>query len=101
MAQDSGLQIVDEDDGWSTTKKFEGVLVAGQEVFQGFPAGELDIDHAAVTEDHDEKGEPAARGTQRDRARASPINLGCFTRRKGQAQERRMAHRAHHSHVVF
>jgi hypothetical protein len=37
--------------------------VAAKKVFERFAEGELDVDHAAVAEHHDEKGEPTAGGT--------------------------------------
>jgi len=83
-------------------QKFERVLVAGQEVFLRFPAGELDVNHPAMAQNHDEKREAAASVPDRDRAGATPVNLGGFPRREGQGQERRMSlRRAHGSHILF
>ena len=100
MAQDSGLEVVDEDGAGRAAKKLQRVLMAGEEVFHGFAAGELDIGHAAVAKDHDEKGEPAAGGSQSDGARAAPVHLCGFAGREGETEEGGMAHRAHGSHIV-
>lgn len=91
---------VDEDDAGRAAEKFQGVLMAGEEVFGGFAAGELDIGHAAVAEHHDEKRKSAAGGSQRDGAGTSPVDLCGFAGREGKAEEGGAAHRTHAAHVV-
>ncbi len=93
MQEHAGLEVVDKDCGGSAAKKLERVVVAGQKVLQTFPAGELDIGHARVAEHHHEKGERPACVSYLDHARAAPVHLRGFSKREGQAQERRVTHR--------
>ena len=78
VAQDAGLQIVDEDDAAGAAEKLKGVAVALQEVFHRFAAGKFHIRHAAVAEHHDEKGKPPPRRAQLDHTGAAPVHLGGF-----------------------
>ena len=101
MQEHAGLEVVDQDRAGRAAKKFERVLVAGQEVLQAFPAGELDVGHARMAEHHHEKGEPPPRVSDGDAARAAPVHLRGLSGRKGQAQERGMPHRPHHAHIFL
>ena len=101
VAEDSGFEVVDEDGGGGAAEKFEGVLMAGEEVFGGFAAGEFDIGHAAVAEDHDEKRESAAGGSELDDPGAAPVHLGGFAGGEGEAEEGGAACRTHGAHVGF
>ena len=101
VAEDSGFEVVDEDGGGGAAEELEGVLMAGEEVFGGFAAGELDIGHAAVAEDHDEKGEPAAGGSELDDPGAAPVHLGGFAGGEGEAEEGGAACGAHGADVGF
>jgi hypothetical protein len=65
MGQDGSLTVVDHYLGRNGVKVFEGVLVAGQEVFLRLRQGELDKHPAAVAEHHDEKGKPPPRAAHR------------------------------------
>ena len=82
MAQHAGLEVVDEDDAGRAAEELQGVVVAGEEVFHGLAAGELDIGHAAVAEDHDEKGEAAAGVARAGWCRRSPSPPGRLRRER-------------------
>ena len=55
MFQDSGLEVVYQDGAGRAAEKLQRVLMAGEEVFHCFAAGELYIGHPTVAENHDEK----------------------------------------------
>ena len=71
----------------NAAKELKGVLMAGQEVFHGLGDGELDIQHAAVAQDHDKEAQPALRLPHRDRAERAPIDLGTLAGGKGQREK--------------
>jgi len=86
MAQHAGLEVVNHDFPGDAAEKVEGPLMAGEEPFHALAQRKLDVQEAAVTEHHDEKGEAAAGRSHRHPTRAAPVNLGTFARGKGQGQ---------------
>jgi hypothetical protein len=78
MAQDGDLGVVDHDAEGDPGRILEGVLVAGQEVFEGLGQGELDIHAATETEEHDEEGEPTAGGADVDHAGVGLVDRRTF-----------------------
>ena len=101
VAEHAGLEVVDEDDAGGAAEELQGVLMAGEEVFGGLAAGELDVGHAAVAEDHDEEREAAAGGADLDDSGAAPVDLGGLAGGEGEAEEGGVAHGPHGAHVVF
>ena len=58
-----------------------------EELLHGLRQGEFHIHLPAVGQHHDEEGQPAAGGTDGDRAELAPIHLGGLTGGEGQGQE--------------
>ena len=65
--------------------------MAGQEVFLALAEGELDVEHAAVAQDHDEEAQAPACVTHGDHLPTAPVDLRALSRRKGQGQVRLLA----------
>src|SRR5205823_3436443 len=101
MAQDADFEVVDHDFLRDAAKELEGMTMAGQEVVHGLGEGELDIEHRAVTEHHEEEGEPAAARTHWDRAVLAPVHLSAFSRGKLQHEKGRFADRTDQPHIVL
>ena len=78
--EDGGFEVVDHDFVRNAPKELKGVLVAGEKVFHGLGDGELDVQHAAVAQDHDKETQLAAAFVPRGRSRRSPNRPG-HTRR--------------------
>ena len=99
--QDRGLKVIYHGLGHNPAEEGEGVGVAGQEVLHCLGEGELDIQHAAVAEHHDEEAEPSARVAHVDRSELAPVHLGAFARGEGQRQEGRRRGGANLADVVL
>jgi hypothetical protein len=71
VREHTGFQVVDHHGAGSGAKELERVLLAAQKVFERLAEGELHVEHAAVAEQHDEKGEPPAGERRRSADRPS------------------------------
>jgi len=71
------------------SKIFEGMLMAGKEVFHGLCQGELQIHFPAVSQHHDKERQAPPGGTDRDQTGITPIDLGTLTRFKVKGQKSR------------
>src|SRR5215469_15559980 len=100
MLQDSRLGVVNEHFFWDTAKELEGILMSLEEVFGSLFEAELKVAVAAVTQHHDEEGESPSGRANAHRTGAAPIDLGAFTRSKGQRQECRCLHPTDRADVV-
>lgn len=81
------LQIIDHDFRRHAMKRFEGMLMAGEEVLQALREGEFQVHEPAMTEHHHEKAEAPSSRADRDRAVLAPVHLGGFAFRKGEREE--------------
>ncbi len=88
MDEHAGLEVVDDDLAGDGTERFKGIAVTGQEVFEGFAGGELDVDHPAVGEYHDEEGESPTGGAELDRSGAAPVHLRGLAGRECEGEKR-------------
>jgi hypothetical protein len=75
--------------------------MAAKKVFERLAEGELHVEHATVTEHHDEKGEPPAGGTYLKSAPAAPVHLGAFSGSESQGKKGGFAHRTHPAHIIL
>jgi hypothetical protein len=94
MLQHTGLQIIQHNLNGGAAKELQRVAVTGKELFHALREGELDINHAAVTEHHHKEREPPTCGAHRDGTVTTPIDLGAFAGGKLQHEEGRFVHRA-------
>ena len=99
-AQDGGFQIIDHDFFGHAAEEGEGVLVASQEVLHGFGDGELDVEHPAVAEHHDEEAQAPLAVAHGDRAELAPVHLRTFARREGEREEGLSAWRPYLVNVI-
>src|SRR5271156_6388763 len=101
MLEHRTLEIINHGSGRGPTKVAEGVNVAVQEVLHGLGGRELHVEHAAVTQDHDEEAEPAARAPDGDRAELAPVHLSALTGSEGEREEGGLAWRPHLADVLL
>lgn len=98
--EDGDFGVVDHDFRRHAAEEGEGVALAGEELFEAFLEGEFEVEHAAVTEHHDENGEPALGISDPDQTAGSEIDLGAFAGSEGQGEESRLARRSHGAEVI-
>src|SRR5438445_13862907 len=78
-----------------TAKGLQRVAMTAEELFHALRKGKLDINHAAVAENHDKEAQATAGRAHGDGTVIAPIDLGAFAGGKLQHQEGGLAHRAH------
>jgi hypothetical protein len=87
MIEDGGLAVIDDDGAGDGAEVFEGIFLCGKEVFERLFEGELDVEHAAVAEDHDEGIEAALEVAERDGATSGEVDLGGLAGGEGEGEE--------------
>ena len=82
-------------------EELEGVEVAAEEVLHGLGDGELDVEHAAVAQHHDEEAQSPAGVADVDAAVVAPVDLGALAGGEVQGEEGRGTHRTYPLEVVL
>jgi len=87
MGEHGGLAVIDHDGGRDTAEELEGMAMAGEEVLSALTEGKLDVEHAAVGQDHDEEAEAASGGADGDGMPRAPVDLCAFAGCEGEGEK--------------
>ena len=93
--------MIDQDFLRNAPKEVTGLLMTGQEVFQGLRDGARDVQHATGAQDHDKEAQLAVRVPDGDRTTRTPIPLGTFAGGQGEGEQGRLPSGADRADVGF
>lgn len=98
--EDGDFGVIDHDFGRNATEEGKGMALASEEMFEAFLEREFEVEHAAVTEHHDEGGKPALGIADADQTARSEVDLGAFPGSEGQGQEGGLTRRSHRPDMI-